>query len=366
MDNERRGAGTAGLRMAELLKILGTCERRLFGITPAERLRRQRCGLSGPMLVADASAVLSDPAIAWLIENPGKVLTAPSGRPMAVAVDPADQEAAIAAIEGSGALPMVNPAEMAEVFIRKLRRRNRLFVRSFDEQPGMVRRELFANVYKGVTDLVTKYAWPMPAYFVTRALAALSIPPNAVTICGILVMFAAAWLWVEGQIAAGLACAWLMTFLDTVDGKLARVTATSSRLGNKLDHVTDMVHPPIWWVCLAVGIASHQPGASAVLLIDCTIILATYLVGRLVETAFKKAIGYNAYLWQRFDSLFRLVVARRNTILLIMTVGLIGGELVTAFTVSAIWSVISVAIQLTRFFQALKAQRSGRAHSWLM
>ena len=38
-----------------------------------------------------------------------------------------------------------------------------------------------------------------------------------------------------------------MTFLDTVDGKLARVTLTSSPFGNVLDHSLDLIHPPFWY-----------------------------------------------------------------------------------------------------------------------
>ena len=50
-----------------------------------------------------------------------------------------------------------------------------------------------------------------------------------------------------------------MTFLDTVDGKLARVTLTSSRFGNWLDHGNDIIHPPLWWLCLANGLALGSP-----------------------------------------------------------------------------------------------------------
>ena len=45
-----------------------------------------------------------------------------------------------------------------------------------------------------------------------------------------------------------------MTFLDTVDGKLARVTVTSSRVGHILDHGMDIIHPPIWYACWASGL----------------------------------------------------------------------------------------------------------------
>ena len=45
-----------------------------------------------------------------------------------------------------------------------------------------------------------------------------------------------------------------MSVLDSVDGKLARLTFTDSRIGNRLDHGLDMVHPPFWYLAWAYGI----------------------------------------------------------------------------------------------------------------
>ena len=45
-----------------------------------------------------------------------------------------------------------------------------------------------------------------------------------------------------------------MTFLDTVDGKLARVTLRSSPFGNVYDHSIDLIHPPFWWWAWIVGL----------------------------------------------------------------------------------------------------------------
>jgi phosphatidylglycerophosphate synthase len=340
-----------------LLQIVGNCDKRIFGLTPPERLKRQVANAPGTSLVADASAVLGDTAVQWLSENPGKVLTSPSGRPLAIA--------------GGGDLAggePVNAAELPTMFIRKLRRRDHLLVRSAHEQPvGRLERELFAAVYKGVTDVVTKYAWPLPALWVTRLCARLGVPPNAVTVVGILSMLIAAYLWTEGQIVGGLLCAWLMTFLDTVDGKLARVTVTSSEFGNKLDHLTDIIHPPIWWVCLAVGLnAGRVPELTSTIGLSCIVILVTYVVGRVVEGAAKVKLGFNPFMWRPFDSAFRLVVSRRNIILLIMTVGVIAGAPVLAFEVCAAWSLISVALQIVRYVQAPRASGEAAPQPWLM
>ena len=352
-----------------MLHIVGSCDQRLFGITPAERLKRQRGGLPGPVLVASAAAVLSDPAVEWLLANRGTALATESGRPVAIAVAAADADAAALSIgKGAEALRCVEPAALGDRFIRKLRRRDTLFVHSLDEEPvGQVERQLFDRVYKGITDLVTKYVWPVPAFWVTKACARLHLHPNVVTVAGMVAMVAATLLWVQGALGWGLLFAWLMTFLDTVDGKLARVTATSSRLGDKLDHLTDVIHPPIWWLALASALAARADaaGPSALIWNACVLILIGYFVGRFVERSFKKRFGYNPFLWRPFDSAFRTVVSRRNIILLIMTAGILIGRPIEAFVAAAAWTIVSVMIQVGRFAQALVASRGGPLPSWL-
>lgn len=351
-----------------MLQIVGTCDQRLFGITPAERLRRQRGELPGPVLVARADTVLSDPAVAWLMENKGTALLGAGGKPVAVAVDAEDANDAAGAIAaGDAHLNSIDPATVGDMFIRKLRRRDNLFVRSLSEQgSALVEKQLFDSVYKGITDLVTKYVWPLPAFWATRLCARLHLHPNVVTIVGMVSMVAATVLWVQGELVAGLLCAWLMTFLDTVDGKLARVTATSSKIGDLLDHVTDVIHPPIWWAALA-SMLIHREGAPPPWLIwdACIVILVGYVVGRVLESGFKARFGYNPYLWRPFDSAFRTVVSRRNIILLIMTVGVIIGMPEEAFVGAAVWTLISVLVQAVRFVQAIVACKGGPLPSWL-
>jgi len=51
-----------------------------------------------------------------------------------------------------------------------------------------------------------------------------------------------------------------MTFLDTVDGKLARVTVNSSPFGHIYDHAIDLISPPFWYLAWGLGLKSWQPG----------------------------------------------------------------------------------------------------------
>ena len=212
--------------LIRLLHIVGECDKRIFGLRPAERLRRQLKGRDDVEVVAHASAVMDDAALSWLIENRGTIIGSATGLPLAVSVEPGHLLDA-SALDGKIVAPT------GEQFIRKLRRRVEVSAHSIADEPvRAVEKRLFGNVYKGVTDVVTKYAWPWPAFHVTRAVSRLGITPNMVTSVGLVMVFVAAWFFYRGELAPGLAAAWLMTFLDTVDGKLARVTVTSSPFGN--------------------------------------------------------------------------------------------------------------------------------------
>jgi phosphatidylglycerophosphate synthase len=350
---------------APLLTIVGDCDLRLFGMKPADRLSRQTANLRELHLVAHASAVLSDDTVAWLVDHPGTVIASNGGRPLAVAVGAAEVDAARNTIEGEKGLTVTKADAIGPVYVRKLRRTLMPLALALGEQPRrVVERKLFASVYKGVTDLVTKYAWPEPALWLTRGAAALGLSPNAVTIVGLILTFVAGWQFYVGNVGIGIAAAWLMTLLDTVDGKLARVTLTSSWLGNQLDHGNDLIHPPLWWYCLAHGISLANPGHSWTWL-SCWIILATYVIGRVLERGFKKQFGINPFMWKPFDSRFRTIVSRRNIILLMMTAGLIVGRPAEAFAACAAWSVVSVLIQGIRYVQAVGYSRREPISAWL-
>jgi hypothetical protein len=60
-----------------------------------------------------------------------------------------------------------------------------------------------------------------------------------------------------------------------------------------------------------------------------------------------------------------MIISRRNTILLIMTVGLAVGMAAEAFVICAAWSVISVAVQGVRYLQAIGHSRREPIHAWL-
>jgi len=217
---------------------------------------------------------------------------------------------------------------------------------------------IFQSSYKGVTDLITKWLWPRPAAAVVRVLARAQIQPNAITALSWLLAVAAGVFFWKSWFALGLACGWLMTFLDTVDGKLARVTLTSSRFGHVFDHALDLIHPPLWYLAWSLGVSGTIDAAAIV-------VIAGYLLGRGLEGIFILAFKIETHCWRPIDSLFRTITARRNPNLLLLSVGTLGGRPDLGLVMVAIWTVVCMGFHIERILQALFEKSRGiRIECW--
>ncbi|MCA9579940.1 MAG: CDP-alcohol phosphatidyltransferase family protein, partial [Myxococcales bacterium] len=201
------------------------------------------------------------------------------------------------------------------------------------------------GTYKGATDLVTKHVWPVPAYHATRYLAPRGVTPNMVTAVAAMFTILAFWLFLDGHFATGLAAAWAMTFLDTVDGKLARTTLTSSKWGDIFDHGIDLVHPPFWYVAWALGLAKVGFDWSPVTFwLVIAAILAGYVIQRLFEGIAIKWLKLEIHIWRPVDTLFRQITARRNPNLLLLSVSLLVGRPDWGLMAVAIWTVACLVL----------------------
>lgn len=364
-------------------RILGACPVPLWGMSSAERLARslRRAGVAEVqpwtgavdlgrrhLLVRD-DHVFDAVLIADLARARNLVLTTEAGRPVAAAVDADKTEEAAALLKDGGAVPeglrAVAPGALSSAYNNALRKREAPYLLPLTaETLPAVERRMFAGSYKGVTDLVTKYVWPAPALRVTRWCAQRGITPNAVTWFSLaLVLLAMAAFW-HGWFLSGLAMAWGMTFLDTVDGKLARVTLTSTKLGNVFDHGIDLVHPPFWYWAWIVGL-----GALGLPLTDAWLVLSVvvggYILQRLQEGLFIALFKLEIHIWRPFDSWFRLITARRNPNLILLTIGALVGRPDVGMLAVAWWTVASLLVHTVQIVQALGERRSGPLRSWL-
>ena len=260
------------------------------------------------------------------------------------------------------------PETLTPSFQKKLRKSDPPFVLPItDSNRHNLEQRLFSSAYKGITDLITKWAWPRPAQWGTRVCARYGIKPNHVTTVSLLLVVLASVFFYYGLFGWGLLAGWIMTFLDTVDGKLARVTVTSSKFGHFFDHLIDLIHPPIWYVVWGLGLGvSHIYKPWLSLNIILWVIIVGYVVGRLVELLFKLCIYSSSgiFCWRPVDSYFRLITARRNPNLILLTTGAVTGHPAAGLLAVAFWTVLTSLFLLVRLAMAAFIRiRSGQLHS---
>jgi phosphatidylglycerophosphate synthase len=257
----------------------------------------------------------------------------------------------------AGAAAAIAPGEF-DTYLVDLRRHvdPYLFPIASDAERERVERFLFDSNYKGSTDFLTKWVYPPLVWRIVRLLAARHVHPNSVTWISIASTIAAIPFFAAGDWVVGSALAYAMSVLDSVDGKLARLTYTYSNLGTVLDHGLDLVHPPFWY--LAWGYALGGGSSESAPFITSVWLFAVYFVDRALAGIFKWRTGVSIHGATPLDERMRTVISRRNPNLAYMTVALLLDWLVPGleaalFTFYAIvaWQVACLFFHAERVIQ---------------
>ncbi len=247
-----------------------------------------------------------------------------------------------AAYAEKAGLILRRPDDLDSGYNKALRKTEPPYALDINKNPTpLIMQRQFDASYKGITDFVTKWFWPKPAYHVTRLFASLGLTPNMVTTIGLILMFAAMYYFWQGQWFMGFLTGWLMTFLDTVDGKLARTTMTYSAWGNVYDHGIDLIHPPFWYLAWFIGLGCQfELGSWPTLALLA--IFAGYVLDRIIEGIFIALHGFHIHVWRPVNSAMRFVTARRNPNMFIFMLGIVASLIWTqaglyGFYLVAIW-----------------------------
>lgn len=329
--------GSLGARLAAAVRLSGepllvaagdtAVDQRLYG-----ELRRRR----GNWIVTDEAGATA-------------LLRLEADAPLAAIEAAADWPALVAALI---AQPEVNRLRQQDftAHIAVLRRDLPFWLRRVtnDTERAALERFMFEASYKGSTDFFTKYVYPPLVWAAVRPLSRARVHPNTVTIVSIVLTFVAVPFFAWGWWIAGLLCAYGMSVLDSVDGKLARLTYSDSALGNVLDHGLDIVHPPLWYLGWALGLAGlglwpplDQALAEPVVQAALALVLF-YVLDRLVLAVYKARFGRGLHAHAPIDGLARTVISRRNINLPLFTVGLIFGLGYPIFLFIVLWQVLTV------------------------
>ena len=291
--------------------IFGESETKIWGLTGRERLQRMLKAKEHITLIDDVEKIPASATALFLNANflfDARVLTALLEIDKKIALYSDENCPAAIRTDGSQApqllrnlndnksqnykfvlltIPRIGLKDLKIDFQQNLKKKDPPYILPISEaNRPLLEKELFSGSYKGVTDLVTKWLWPLPAYWTTHYCVRHGWQPNHVTYLSVVFALLAGVAFWFGFFGMGLLMGWLMTFLDTVDGKLARVTVTSSRLGDVLDHGLDIIHPPLWYLAWGVGLASTLTPIAGLEILMWLMFIG-YVGGRLCEGAFQ-------------------------------------------------------------------------------
>jgi phosphatidylglycerophosphate synthase len=374
----------------QALCIVGSGEEKLWSLSLKARLIWQfaRAGLvdvldesaaakhNGPLILVRGDAVIDQPIIPVLLKRPGFLLLSDDPAnplPIAASVRGTDMPLLVEVLSGAKSVASAKllaraPSQLDTDFWKALRKRETPYamVVTPSNKPAVEWR-MFMGTYKGATDLVTKHLWPVPAFHVTRYLAPRGITPNMVTTVGAIMTALAFWFVLKGQFALGLLAAWTMTFLDTVDGKLARTTLTSSKWGDIFDHGLDLLHPPFWYIAWALGLRATGVSWSPELFwLVIIAILGGYVLQRLIEGISIKWLGLEIHIWRPIDTFFRQITARRNPNLVLLTLFTLIAKPDWGLLAVALWTVACLVLHALQLSQAFVSKRNGGPlSSWM-
>ncbi|MDO9314980.1 MAG: CDP-alcohol phosphatidyltransferase family protein [Burkholderiaceae bacterium] len=317
--------------------------------------RLRKALAEGPLVALDGANVIDPRLIAFLVRRAGSCAAARgegAQRAVALRLEPeladaippdADNLSAVAdALIAAGRIGLLDEQEFP-AYMDKLRRSLPYWIHAVNDAATRRRleRQMFWDNYKGSTDLLTRYVYPPLVWPLVRLCVRLGLHPNTVTLLSIVLTIAAVPLFARGDFLLGFVCAYGMSVLDSVDGKLARLTLTDSKIGNVLDHGTDIVHPPFWYFAFVWGLGAHS--ADDPLYQAAIWMIVFYVADRIVLSIAKRRIGFALHAATRLDGIVRSFIARRNITMTIMAVSILLGVGAAGFYIITAWQGLTFA-----------------------
>lgn len=326
--------------------------------TAAERLAQYLGAIDGPVLALDGGAVIDARLLPLLMQGDDPACFMGAGddtallRLTSATLPPAGatslQDAARQML-AEGTIRQVTSEELPD-FVGNLRRNVPFLLERVadDTHRAELEKRLFHLNYKGSTDFMTKWVYPPIVWQLTRLCIRWKITPNMVTIFSIFLTILAVPLFAYQYWFAGFIAAYGMTILDSVDGKLARLTLTDSPIGNILDHGLDIVHPPFWYAAWAAGLLAD--GSQAPLYTATIWLIFFYIADRLALMVAKARFKRGLHALTTLDGTVRTFIARRNVNLVIFTLGVAVGLGSAAFLFITVWQGLTFAWHAARTF----------------
>lgn len=311
---------------------------------------------SGPAgaILCDGDVVHDDRVLDHLLAaGPGSAVVGEDA--VAAHLSAPDLRTLVSSADGIDAtrLPGVGVRRLEELghYVPELRLTMVPFLVRVADRDGLRRvdRLLFHRTFKGVIDAVARYGYYHFVRFVTRVLSRTTVSPNLLTLLSILGIWVAIPCFATGQIGWGILSAWIGVILDSVDGKLARLTVNLSDAMGSLEHAVAMPGLGLWFVSLGWHLSDGQLLSANPVSVACWVLVGTFLADKILTGAFRKFFGYELFDARRLDAAFHLIAARRNVQLLLLTVGAEFGVVAGAYQWMVAGMLLSFVFHAVRF-----------------
>lgn len=171
------------------------------------------------------------------------------------------------------------------------------------------RKILIENASKGASDVIARYLHKPIENLIVLRIADLPITPNQLTVAVNVLAYLVTALFALGLYLPASILTFVVGVADGLDGKLARVTGRTSRLGS-LEHSFDVLFEFSWLLALGGSVTFRTGDRVPLLLAGVAIVLIAFY--RHVYDTFRKAAGRSLDDSGPFERVFRRVAGRRN------------------------------------------------------
>jgi phosphatidylglycerophosphate synthase len=171
------------------------------------------------------------------------------------------------------------------------------------------------------------------------------ITPNQITIAGFIIGCGATATFVLGRVGLGILAALVFGIIDGLDGKLSRVKIETTERG-KWEHHLDYLIENSWWTAIAFHLWQSAQLRSAFYFL--ALLIGSHLLTEFAKRRARMATGRLLDDVAPFDRAFRLIAARRNVYVWVLTAGFLLGAFSQSYAMICGWAALSAAVHLMR------------------
>ncbi len=305
-----------------------------------EMMRDARAHLRERFIVVAADLLIDQRLLAWLTAQTTDVmLSSRTGEPpetaaflRAKSLDAPSAGAARINVVAAASLPAYWEAMHGEVPFHL----RRIATERDAEEAWQI---LLDYIQRRTLELPARYFDPFFENLLIRRLAPTAITANQVTLATTVLGFVVAALYFTGWLRVGVLLAIFVEVLDGVDGKLARITRTTSKAG-EYEHILDFFYENSWWLALGFFLRNASKFAWLAAILMVAFDLIDNIVYAIADVRWGRSVD-NASL---FLSRFRLVAGRRNIYSWLFLPGFFLGAPTISFYFAVAWAGVTAAI----------------------